>query len=398
MNIGFRIGENLGILLGNLAQEKLLVGLDIPGSLSLFSSSLGIKDKDVLLKLLEGRESVLEINEEEQEAVMVDRNEESEYPILRSKETIDTWLETLQADIEELRECLKLGGKLVRSEKIKKSINLEISFDLSDFINIVTGNINQTKETLFNAISNYYSGEEEEYIYQIESLGIVLKDSMDWIEEVIKKIKVIDFIIYHDLGTIHGIPKDYYKRSIDNVKTNLVNIYDRLEDIMRILDLTDLLNRLVINIKPRLIEDEFISTLFSHVILPVEIEEGYDAGWLSPGGEFYGMNGEMSSMLHVRIAELLEKEGVVPINKEYTPDYWLEENGWVKIHGNWILFNTESTERNDLEMTEKQVEEIVKYGKSRFCGFLKFGYKQELMSVSNFEGLSPITRKLLFSV
>ena len=87
MNIGFRIGENLGILLGNLAQEKLLVGLDIPGSLSLFSSSLGIKDKDVLLKLLEGRESVLEINEEEQEAVMVDRNEESEYPILRSKET-----------------------------------------------------------------------------------------------------------------------------------------------------------------------------------------------------------------------------------------------------------------------------------------------------------------------
>lgn len=31
---------------------------------------------------------------------------------------------------------------------------------------------------------------------------------------------------------------------------------------------------------------------------PVEITEGYDAGWLSPGGDFYGLNGSTENLLH----------------------------------------------------------------------------------------------------
>lgn len=38
---------------------------------------------------------------------------------------------------------------------------------------------------------------------------------------------------------------------------------------------------------------------------PVEITEGYDAGWLSPDGDFYGLNGSTGNLLHLNIAERL---------------------------------------------------------------------------------------------
>lgn len=38
---------------------------------------------------------------------------------------------------------------------------------------------------------------------------------------------------------------------------------------------------------------------------PVEITEGYDAGWLSPDGEFYGLNRSTVNLLHLNIAERL---------------------------------------------------------------------------------------------
>ncbi len=38
---------------------------------------------------------------------------------------------------------------------------------------------------------------------------------------------------------------------------------------------------------------------------PVEITEGYDAGWLSPDGDFYGLNRSVGNMLHLNIAERL---------------------------------------------------------------------------------------------
>lgn len=37
-------------------------------------------------------------------------------------------------------------------------------------------------------------------------------------------------------------------------------------------------------------------------IIEKNIMNGYDAGWLSPDGEFYGVNGETSALLQMNIA------------------------------------------------------------------------------------------------
>ena len=72
--------------------------------------------------------------------------------------------------------------------------------------------------------------------------------------------------------------------------------------------------------------------------------DGYDAGWLSPDGEFYGGVGDVSSMIHMNIAEQMfnastskyaikmKEDGVSVWGGFNAPEYWLENHGGVKIH------------------------------------------------------------------
>lgn len=82
------------------------------------------------------------------------------------------------------------------------------------------------------------------------------------------------------------------------------------------------------------IDDDILSTDFGkeyrrYGIIEKNIMDGYDAGWLSPDGVFYGDNGPTSSMIHLRIAEILNKG-------DWNGDRILEEKGWIKIHGNEV--------------------------------------------------------------
>lgn len=60
-------------------------------------------------------------------------------------------------------------------------------------------------------------------------------------------------------------------------------------------------------------------------IVEKNIMDGYDAGWLSPDGKFYGENGPTSNMIHLSIAECLKKNNL-------NGDRELKNEGWIKIH------------------------------------------------------------------
>lgn len=106
---------------------------------------------------------------------------------------------------------------------------------------------------------------------------------------------------------------------------------------------------------------------------PVEITEGYDAGWLSPDGEFYGLNGSVSNMLHLNIAERLLASKKVPVKEARNPDRWLEENGWVKVHHDWILFSGSFYGKT---LTDVQIEKLYRYGQVCHRGVLRLGVSQ----------------------
>ena len=99
-----------------------------------------------------------------------------------------------------------------------------------------------------------------------------------------------------------------------------------------------------VNLKLDLIHTTWSKEYFENGILKKNIMDGYDAGWLSPDGEFYGGNGDTSAMIHMNIAEQIFNASCNPIAVKMmkddvsiwggfnAPEYWLEKHGWIKIH------------------------------------------------------------------
>lgn len=103
---------------------------------------------------------------------------------------------------------------------------------------------------------------------------------------------------------------------------------------------------------------------------PVEITDGYEAGWLSPEGDFYGLSGGAGNLLHLNIAERLLASKKIPAKEMQNPDRWLEENGWVKVHHYWILFSGSFYGKT---LTEAQIDKLYRYGQVCHRGVLRLG-------------------------
>jgi hypothetical protein len=120
---------------------------------------------------------------------------------------------------------------------------------------------------------------------------------------------------------------------------------------------------------------------------PVEIIEGYDAGWLSPDGEFYGLNGSTGNMLHLNIAERLLASKRIPVKEMRNPDRWLEENGWVKVHHDWILFSGPFFGKT---LTDVQIDKLYRYGQACCKGVLLLGTSQEPITAVRLRATEPL--------
>lgn len=120
---------------------------------------------------------------------------------------------------------------------------------------------------------------------------------------------------------------------------------------------------------------------------PVEITEGYDAGWLSPEGDFYGLNGSVGNLLHLNIAERLLASKKIPVKEMRNPDRWLEENGWVKVHHDWILFSGSFYGKT---LTEAQIEKLYRYGRVCHRGVLRLGTAQTQITAVRLRATEPL--------
>lgn len=120
---------------------------------------------------------------------------------------------------------------------------------------------------------------------------------------------------------------------------------------------------------------------------PVEITEGYDAGWLSPDGEFYGLNGSTVNLLHLNIAERLLASKKIPVKETLNPDRWLEENGWVRVHHDWILFSGSFYGKT---LTEAQIEKLYRYGQVCHRGVLHLGTAQTRITAVRLRATEPL--------
>jgi len=133
---------------------------------------------------------------------------------------------------------------------------------------------------------------------------------------------------------------------------------------------------------------------------PVNITNGYNGGWLAPNGDFYGMDGEYMDMIHNQLAYKIQELGLIPEDKDrwHNPDSWLSDNGWTKIHNDWILYDGYQRAKRELpviKMTDEQRKQIALYGTECCNGVLSVGLEKKRLTPTMFLSVeAPMIWKL----
>lgn len=174
-----------------------------------------------------------------------------------------------------------------------------------------------------------------------------------------------------------------YKFLIDNGFINRITfVENNIENVLEILD--EFCNKnidykLKERIKDNIFTTEWGIEHFKYGILKKNIDDGYDAGWLSPDGVFYGDCGDTSSMIHMNLADRMFKKlfskndlkkNDLLFGGTEDPEQYLTRNEWIKIHNNEIFgtFMNDPDEEYSYCPTKKQISEICRYADLNWHG------------------------------
>jgi hypothetical protein len=139
-----------------------------------------------------------------------------------------------------------------------------------------------------------------------------------------------------------------------------------------------------------------IDNITSKGIEPVDILNGYNAGYLSQDGVFYGMNGTIANMIHIQIGDALFEKGLISPHYKNRIDSFFEENGYAKIHGNRILYAGYDLHVRGIAvipMSLKQQKIIAEYIEKIHSGVLEVDNLKELNVLIFKRTEQPMLRK-----
>jgi hypothetical protein len=364
----FTVGADAGKLVTDIAQEHLLYNYDPQKAIDTILNSLVGCKEDMAIDIIGGKLAIL-VDVDAQEFNVTDNPD-----IVKAVNNIDLvgWVKRTTKEIE------------YHSEMMLKSMEM-----MSNSLRSDTYKINYNK--IFEYIANNKKEKLDELILDSEeydNMVLFVKTTRDFILESINRIKVMKWIYsnYDDVSDeIHGI-EDATNDLMDvqmifqNMSKGI--LYGGDDDSTKIVD-----NYLEAS-------QEINDIMTKDTFEPVDIMSKYSAGWLSPEGEYYALNGEIANMLHLQIADKLQEIGVIPSDDELdedsisTKDSWLEINGWVKIHDNRINFSgceNHKLGHDNVNMTDVQVKMIYEYIALCHDGYMKLGWKQQGMSAARFQ-------------
>lgn len=378
--VHFTLGDNIGRELMKMAQEKLTVDLDPKNALSLITKCLSGIPESIALDILIGRK-VIVVNADRETVNVIDRGAgHGDYPLVnpvawtsrKNKEMRDRAQELLDTMDTVLK---NVGGKSYELVGVD-ILSFMASYNAGDFKSIV---------------------DEVRRTPDIDRMVTAVKLSRDFLAEFYKFDNVVSFLAEHFQGDITVSYR--LRRSVNDIVNRLALLdegdRDNIKNFVgrtRSCDDEGLTKYLNANLE--------IEKTIKEGIKPVDITGGYDAGWLSPNGTFYGLNGMVANLLHIRIADALTRESVVPEDTGGLPaDAWMGAHGWVKIHHDHVLFEgyLQASFRKELiPLTDAQVREIVRYGEACYNGRLRLGMKEVNCPVSLLETCDEAKRAVLF--
>lgn len=351
----FTIGKGFGQMLQRIAWEKLTEKYNPREAVEIITKSLPGCTEGMAVDILDGK--IILGEDEATQEVLGTPGEGGKFDIwikiTRAALEVEAteWVETLEG----LRQTIAdAGGEFkftVRYPELVSYISGDTDAGILD--NPHSGTVEQIKGAIEGA-NDFFAKVEEVYgviVWMCDALNI---SRVLFSDSVLRVRTIIDSLMCSDPEVEASIRKQDFRKQ-------------RLSEYME--------NELKI--------EEYHKTELE----PVEITEGYDAGWLSPDGDFYGLNGSTGNLLHLNIAERLLASKKIPVKEMRNPDRWLEENGWVKVHHDWILFSGSFYGKT---LTDVQIEKLYRYGLVCHRGVLRLGTSQTQVTAVRLRATEPL--------
>ncbi len=386
----FSIGEDLGLRLMEIAQEHLTEGNNPVKALKTITESLQGCPTDLAVKILKG-ELVLPVDVESQQVVCQDR-----IPVVHDRfPKVDPcyWISKRKENIEEHGENLIQGFKELQKQIRLSNRHLTIDIPYDDIFKFVSGN----DESMLDYLRDNYC-EVDLVANLLETTKKYIEFSMSIINTMDWMLKTFDEFSHVKNYAVYNGMKGDCSQMLTDVMSVIKETMNFEFNMKRIDDVDD-------NVTKYIEAAREIDAIVEKGIEPVDIMDKYDAGWLSPDGVFYGLNGEFANMLHIQIADALQEKGIVPskpegeVGTELNAMEWLETHGWVKIHGNNIHFdgcNNFQAGKKNVDMTDKQIEIIRDYITNCYACEIKAGWRMERQSIGMFTALATGSLEALY--
>ena len=371
-----KLGPNIGEILLDIAQNAIQNG-EPEKTIKTYTASLIGFSEELAIKLLKN-EYVLVTSEDGTSVELTDWENEK----AANRNNITDWNLWLKNRVSFMIETVSaLNG--IRDEFEKSTYGEDIlDFDITKPVNEYFGAILAKQVGVHNIAAKLIAGDE---FSELSSNGEdVWKDLCFKVEEeddsAEKYQKILYFIVKYvnNIRTLHKEYMGFINSCSFLLKHGLadrpsfieMNIESILNKLMEFANKSKgyyhpMCNTKLYGYKEK-INNDILSTEYGKEycgcgVIEKNIMDGYDAGWLSPDGKYYGENGPASSMIHLRIAEKLSGGDWTNGDKK------LEEKGWVKIHGDEVYgaFIGKLTPEEDFPYqfcpTEIQIKMICNY-------------------------------------
>lgn len=360
-DLKFTIGKGFGQMLQRIAWERLTEKLSPMAAVEIITQSLPGCTEGMAVDILDGK-IILGEDEATQEVTGTPGaggkfNDWIREQRIHLEEEAKEWVEVL----ERLRQTIAdAGGKFeftVRYPELVSYISGDTDAGILD--NPHSGTVEQIKGAIEGS-NDFFAKVEEVYGVIVWMCDALNTSRVLFSDSVLRVRAILDSLACSDPEVEASIRKQDFQKQ-------------RLSEWME--------------------NEKKIEEYHQTELKPVEITEGYDAGWLSPDGEFYGLNGSTGNLLHLNIAERLLASKKIPVKEMRNPDRRLEENGWVKVRHDWILFSGPLFGKT---LTDVQIEKLYRYGQVCHRGVLRLGVSQVQITAARLRETEPLMLNKFF--
>lgn len=351
----FTIGKGFGQMLQRIAWEKLTEKYNPREAVEIITKSLPGCTEGMAVDILDGK-IILGEDEATQEVLGSPGaggkfNDWIREQRIHLEEEAKEWVKSLEGIRQEIADA---GGKFEFSVRYPELISYLSGDKDAGLLDYPRSNVVEEIKGAIEGVNNFFVNVEEVYEVIVWMCDALNTSRVLFSDSVLRVRTILDSLACSDPEVEASIRKQDFQKQ---------RLSEFMENEMRI--------------------EEYHKTELE----PVEITDGYDAGWLSPDGDFYGLNGSTGNLLHLNIAERLLASKKIPVKEMRNPDRWLEENGWVKVHHDWILFSGSFYGKT---LTEAQIDKLYRYGQACCKGVLLLGTSQEPITAARLRATEPL--------